>query len=1100
MTQSGSGNSSSKKEARIAELLRIIREADRELRELTGGEGALAAESTGSNVSSSDKGREDFSREKGKGRRTALEPLEILDALPANIGLLDEKGVVLAVNQAWRDFAGENDFPGEDCGVGDNYLEICRKAKGDRSEESGTAAEGIQGVLSGRKAQFSLEYPCHAPHEKRWFRLMVTPYHAEGTRGAVVTHFDITERKLAELQRLNLINELGERVKELRALHDIATLLRVGKNSIPELFEKTAEALIYGFQFPSITAVSISCGNYTYQTEHYRNTPWTLETKFETQEGSGGWIRVAYLEEPENAGELLFFPEERSLIESVAKMLRSYFETKNAMDVLRDREALLSSAQRVANMGSWSVDLDTGKLTWSRETYALFGVSPDNFKGTSEEFYRLIHSEDRERLKGFHREMDKEKTEKIRETEYRIIRPDGKVRWMFVRGELTRDPSGKVVRRFGIVQDITQRKEAETQLQLLESSVEQLNDILMITRAEPLEEPGPEIVFVNRAVERITGYSPEELIGRTPRVFQGPKTQEDRLEHIREALREGREVREELINYNKEGEEYWIEIAIQPIFDRSGMISHFGAIERDITDRKNSEEFQNLLVRALNEMADMILITDKNGTIEWVNRAFVEVTGYSFSEAIGKNPRDLLKSGKHDKAFFKNLWNTILSGEVWSGEIINRDKAGNLYEEFVTINPVSGENDEISHFIAIKRDLTEEKKRKQQELRSQRMESIGNLAGGIAHDLNNVLSPILMSIELLKKREKEAANRSILETIEKSTMRGADLVRQVLTFSRGVEGDRVPIALGDIVADIEKLIRETFPKNIHFESRIPDDLWMVKADPTQLHQVLTNFCINARDAMPEGGGLTLELNNSVVDEAYAKMNPQSQPGAYVMMKIEDTGEGIPPEIQEQIFDPFFTTKEPGKGTGLGLSTSQRIIKDHRGFINLYSEPGKGTLFKIYLPALADKDSQESHAVTESGLPRGNGELILLVDDEENVRDVVRKVLERYGYRVVTAENGVEAVALYSRRGEEIDAVLTDMSMPVMDGYSTIMALRSLDPEVKVIGSSGQGSNSGIAKALGAGVKHFISKPYTAERVLRAIYQILQEEDENATQG
>jgi len=390
-------------------------------------------------------------------------------------------------------------------------------------------------------------------------------------------------------------------------------------------------------------------------------------------------------------------------------------------------------------------------------------------------------------------------------------------------------------------------------------------------------------------------------------------------------------------------------------------------------------------------------------------------------------------------------------------------------------------------------DLTERKKVEAQFLRVQRMESIGTLAAGIAHDLNNVLAPILMAVEILGEKITDDAGREILASLEASAQHGAELVKQVLAFARGMEGRRLMVNPIHILHDIQKIIRDTFPKNIHFSFAPSRDLWTVTGDPTQLHQVFTNLCVNARDAMPDGGTLSVTMENAVLDDVYAGMNPDSKTGAYVMVKVMDTGTGIPPKILERIFEPFFTTKEIGKGTGMGLSTTVAIVKSHGGFITVYSEMGKGTTFKVYLPANTTSKAAETPHIKQAPIPHGNGELVLVVDDEKHIRAIAQKTLERFGYRVLLAANGAEAVALYAQNREEIAIVLTDMAMPVMDGASTLVALRAMNPQVKAVASSGLTVNGENTQAFGAGFKHFIPKPYTAEAMLNILAEALREQ-------
>jgi CheY-like chemotaxis protein len=299
------------------------------------------------------------------------------------------------------------------------------------------------------------------------------------------------------------------------------------------------------------------------------------------------------------------------------------------------------------------------------------------------------------------------------------------------------------------------------------------------------------------------------------------------------------------------------------------------------------------------------------------------------------------------------------------------------------------------------------------------------------------------------------------------------------------------VSPAEVVRDAEKIIRETFPKDIVIRVSVAPALWSVHADTTQLHQVVMNLCVNARDALALGGDLDISVENVTLDETYAGMHPGSHPGDFVRIRVADSGVGIPQEIQERIFEPFFTTKEVGKGTGLGLSTSLAIVRRHGGFVHVHSAPGRGTRMDVYLPATSAHASA-ADALQDASVPRGSGELLLVVDDEEAIRRIMRRTLERFGYRVVVAGHGGEALNVYRRQRDEIAAVITDMAMPVMDGPALILALKAMDPDVRIIGSSGYAFNDSVAKAMGAGVRHFVSKPYTADAMLRTLRELLDE--------
>jgi len=394
--------------------------------------------------------------------------------------------------------------------------------------------------------------------------------------------------------------------------------------------------------------------------------------------------------------------------------------------------------------------------------------------------------------------------------------------------------------------------------------------------------------------------------------------------------------------------------------------------------------------------------------------------------------------------------------------------------------------------LTINSDITERKRIEGQFLRAQRMESIGTLAGGIAHDLNNILAPIMMSIELLRENMHDDESEKILRTIAISARRGADIVRQVLSFARGIEGQRVEIQPKHLVKDLSQIIRDTFPKDVRLDFFVPEDTWTILGDPTQVHQVMLNLCVNARDAMPNGGDLSIRVENRVLDEHFAAMHIQAKPGRYVEIIVTDTGAGVPPENLDKIYEPFFTTKELNKGTGLGLSTVMAIVKSHNGLINVYSELGRGTVFHVYFPAMEMSTETRQEQVEVASLPRGHSETVLLVDDEASIRSVTGQTLLAFGYKVITASDGAEALALYARHEKEISLVLTDMRMPVLAGTPMIQALLRINPSLKIIAASGLDSGGSLTTHSGPGVKAFLIKPYTAETLLKTIRAALDE--------
>lgn len=511
------------------------------------------------------------------------------------------------------------------------------------------------------------------------------------------------------------------------------------------------------------------------------------------------------------------------------------------------------------------------------------------------------------------------------------------------------------------------------------------------------------------------------------------------------------------------------------------------AIERQRSEQRIREQ-----AALLDIATDAIFVQNLENKILFWNKGAERLYGWKVDEAWGKNAYELLYE---EPALEIQSAQTMLAvkGE-WRGELTQLTKDGKkiLVESRWTL--VRDAKQKPKSILVVNTDITQKKQLEAQFLRAQRMESLGTLAGGIAHDLNNVLAPIVMSVELLQLKFPDAQSQRLLKILAAAGKRGTELVGQVLSFARGgLEGDRTDLGftlrktvqLRHLLKEIQYIIAETFPKTIQLYTDISLDLWTVSCDTTQLHQVLMNLVVNARDAMPNGGKLKISAKNRVIDEDYACFNQSAKPGCYVVITVRDTGTGIPPEIIERIFEPFFTTKEVGKGTGLGLSTVIDIVKSHGGFVNVDSELGD-TSFQVYLPAAEENSDQQ---VEELELPRGNGELILVVDDESAIRETTKTILETYNYRVLTAGDGVEALTLYAQYHQEISVVLLDMMMPSMDGAITIYSLQKINPDSKIIAISALASNEQIATSAGNSVKAFLSKPCTAKDLLQTINSI-----------
>ncbi|WP_138500440.1 GAF domain-containing protein [Nostoc sp. PA-18-2419] len=505
-------------------------------------------------------------------------------------------------------------------------------------------------------------------------------------------------------------------------------------------------------------------------------------------------------------------------------------------------------------------------------------------------------------------------------------------------------------------------------------------------------------------------------------------------------------------------------------------------------ERKWAEQKIRQQAALLDIASDAIVVRNLQNQILFWNQGAERLYGWEAHEVLGKNLEEILC--KETSQQLQAALKSVTDSGFWQGELhkVTKGKKEIIVESRWTLMP--DEADKPKSILSVDTDITEKKQLFAQFLRAQRLESLGTLASGIAHDLNNILTPILSSVEMLalKLPNLDVRNQQLLKLLEHNSKRAADLVKQILTFSRRSEGKGVSLQIEHLLLEVEQTLQSTFPKLIAIINHRPRyKLWTILADPTQIHQVLMNLCLNARDAMPKGGTLWMSADNLFLDENFAKMNLNAQVGSYIVITISDTGFGISPLILERIFEPFFTTKEPGKGTGLGLSTVIGIVKNHNGFVNVSSEVGKGSQFQVYLPAINKSTNHQAQSIE---LPNGNGELILIVDDEAAILEISKTLLEDHNYETLTAISGIEAISLYAQYKKKISMVLMDMMMPSMDGLTAINIMQQMNPQVKIMGISGMVTDNQMVEAANAGVDIFLRKPYTFHQLLHAINNFL----------
>jgi two-component system cell cycle sensor histidine kinase/response regulator CckA len=637
-----------------------------------------------------------------------------------------------------------------------------------------------------------------------------------------------------------------------------------------------------------------------------------------------------------------------------------------------------------------------------------------------------------------------------------------------------------------VLVDITARKRAESELRKSEESyrdlVENAHDIIY---SHDLQG---NYTSSNKAGAELTGYTLAETLNLNIAAMVAPDYFEKARQMQVRILAGEKTKAYELEMVAKDGRRIPVEVNTRLVL-QDGLPVGVAGIARDITERKAAGAELRRLAAAVEQTADSIIITDTEGNIQYVNAAFERISGYAKEEVLNQNPR-MLKSGKMDPVVYKELWETIARGGVWIGHLTNRKKDGSLFDERVTISSIYDESHEIVNYVAVKQDISEFVQLEEQLRQSQKMEAIGQLAGGVAHDFNNLLTGINGYSSLaLQRIDGNHPIKSYLEEIRKAGERAANLTRQLLAFGRKQILQPKVLDLNSVVFDLDKMLRRLIGEDIDLLTITEPELGQVKADPGQIEQVILNLAVNARDAMPDGGQLTIQTSNVRLSEDYAQQHVSVVPGNYVMLAISDNGSGMDMDTRERVFEPFFTTKGAGKGTGLGLSTVYGIVKQSGGNTWVYSEVGKGTTFKIYLPRVDEPRDGSDAQIGAKPMPRGT-ETILLVEDEEQVRQIAEVILENQGYQVLVAVNGEQALTLVEQHDNDIDLMITDVVMPQMGGRELGERLSSSRPGMRVLYMSGYTDDAIVRHGLMDERLEFIEKPFTADGLARKVRMVL----------
>jgi PAS domain S-box-containing protein len=805
----------------------------------------------------------------------------------------------------------------------------------------------------------------------------------------------------------------------------------------------------------------------------------------------------------------------------------------------RAEAALRESEERYRTVADFTYDWEywvtsDGKLLYvSPSCQRVTGYSAQEFLDDPSLLDRIVHPDDLDDAMNHFHVARKVEHETLYSLDFRIIHRDGHILWVNHACRPVYAKEGQLLGRRACNRDITDRKRAEEQIRLNELRLHSLYEISQY-RAKNVQEfldftldraitlTGSKVGYIYHYEENnrrfiLNTWSKEVMkeceVAEPQNVYELEKTGiwGEAVRQKTAIIANDFQAPNQLKKGYPPGHVELFKYLTVPIFQEDKIVAVVGVANKKsdyddsdiiqlsllmdsvwrMIENQRSAEQERRLVKAVEQVAEGIIITDANGVIQYVNPAQEILSGYSLNELVGQTP-NVFKSDFHDGIFYEQLWGTIKAGRVWSGRFINKKKDGTQYHEDATISPVYDKSGNLTNLVAVKHDVTKQLALQEQLFQAQKMEAVGTLAGGFAHDFNNKLQVIDGYVDLvLFNKDLPATVKKDLGVIKQTVDSSAELIKEMMVFSRKTPAGLQLIDLNKLVAQTRSMLSRSIPKMIEIDLLLADDLWAINAAPNQIEQILMNLAVNAMDAMPDGGRLTIKTQNIALDEECHRFDPAAKPGRYALITVSDTGAGMDKETASRIFEPFFTTKEPGKGTGLGLAMVYGIVEQHGGRIICDSEPSVGTTFKIYFPAIEEVPREQYSEKKEP--PRGQSETILLVDDEPNFLETTSRLLAGANYRVITATNGKDALELYEKHLEEIKLVILDLIMPEMGGKQCLSALRNMDPNVRVLIATGY-TKRGMPQELNeAGASDFILKPFDMPQLLEKIRKIIDEE-------